>query len=1020
MIRWSVRHPVVALVVWLVVIVAIAGISTVASGKPRDVFSLPGQQSTVAQDMLEKLNAQAPATNSVTVVWKPVTGSATDASTRSAVEPALERLAELDGATCVTTPFARNIGSGCSSNANTPLTDVITQKADAELRKATHLTAGELAQVTALLPKLIPLESASPRQLAAIARALPALAHLAEAPRPLLDGLARLTPADLSGLEGLTRQDMEEATAALGSLKAFADLPPATLSALAKADPAALAKIARHLPADASGIAGGMSWLGATLAPVAHDLGITKADEKSYAALVGQLQQAAALDPAQLGKAATALPSLAALARHDKATIDLLGSLQASDLAFLEGLTRQDIVEVTQAFGALARFAQLPDSTLRALATADKRELAAAARKLPSQVTAIEKDWKALQAELARLHAAGEATQTATAQVSSDGSIAYATVTFSGAAPAKGVPDQVLSIVESMRSEQLEVGAQGSSLEGAGAGPDNSAAIGILVAIVILLIAFGSIIAAGLPILVAGTGLAGGLMAVTIAMRFMDVASFAPTLASMIGLGVGIDYALFILNRYRQGLQEGKAPKDAALTSVGTAGKAVLFAGSTVIIALLGMFVLGITFFDGLSVAAAMAVLFVMASALVFLPALLSLLGTRALALRLPWARTLKPFDPDASRWSGYGRLLQRKPLVPVIIALAIIGILAWPARELRTGFTDDGTAAQGSVLRVGFDLMSEGFGPGNAGPFFVAVQTPTDEDFAGLRDAIVALEKTPGVARTLPTSAMLPLVELDKSTFGDGGDVTSVLVIPSTSPQAEETDQLLADIRATTAPALEREHGVKLFVGGTQAVSMDFTSVLNDKLPLFLLIVIGLGFLALMLLFHSLLIPLTAAVTSLLSFLGALGVTVGIFQLGYFDTVLGVTGTGPILPFLPIMMFAILFGLSMDYQVFLASRMQEEWRATGDNRESVRRGLAGSGRVVVIAASIMTSVFLAFVPTPVDAIKLFGVALSSAVIIDAFIVRLVLVPSLMTLFGRANWWMPKWLDRILPTVTLE
>ncbi len=472
---------------------------------------------------------------------------------------------------------------------------------------------------------------------------------------------------------------------------------------------------------------------------------------------------------------------------------------------------------------------------------------------------------------------------------------------------------------------------------------------------------------------------------------------------------------------FRLGGGSGQEPKDAALTAVGTAGKAVAFAGSTVIVALLGMFVLGITFFNGLALAAATTVLMVMLSALWMLPALLSLLGRHSLGLRLPWARHPKEFDPEASRWSGYGRLLQRKPLIPALLALVIIGVLAWPARWMDLGFPDDGSDAPGSVSRVGFDLMAEGFGEGVNGPFFVAVETDKPKDLKALEKVIRDLEKTPGVAQTIPSSGMMPLLQHETSLFGGKGDrITSVIVQPSTSPTSDKTSELLRDIRDTTAPKIEETTKAKIYVGGTQAVSEDFTTVLQSALPLFLLLVIGLGFLALTLLFHSLLVPLTAAVTSLLSFAGALGVTVAVFQLGIADSVLGVTGTGPILPFLPIMVFAILFGLSMDYQVFLVSRMRETWDATKDNADSVRLGLAGSGRVVVVAATIMTSVFLSFVPTPIDTIKLFGVALASAVLIDAFIVRLVLVPSLMSMFGRANWWMPRWLDRILPTITLE
>jgi RND superfamily putative drug exporter len=266
----------------------------------------------------------------------------------------------------------------------------------------------------------------------------------------------------------------------------------------------------------------------------------------------------------------------------------------------------------------------------------------------------------------------------------------------------------------------------------------------------------------------------------------------------------------------------------------------------------------------------------------------------------------------------------------------------------------------------------------------------------------------------------MLPLIAGNPGAFSDDGTVASIMVVPSSAPQDEATTQLLDRLRAEVDPALEQATGAGIYVGGAQAITSDFTTVLTDALPIFLLVVVGFGFLALTLLFHSLVVPLTAALTSLLSFGAAMGITVAVFQWGWLAGPLGISGTGPIMPFLPIMVFAILFGLSMDYQVFLVSRMQEEWARTGDNAASVRRGLAGSGRVVMIAAAIMASVFLAFVPTPDATIKLFGIALASAVIIDAFIVRLILVPSLMSMLGKANWWLPGWLDRILPKVQIE
>ena len=611
--------------------------------------------------------------------------------------------------------------------------------------------------------------------------------------------------------------------------------------------------------------------------------------------------------------------------------------------------------------------------------------------------------------------------------VSPDGRVATASVTFGGDGTEVSVDDAkaILAAVTGLNGDAVRAGAQGQVLEFAGQQPPSSEGIGILVAIIILLIAFGSIVAAGLPIVVALIGLAMGQALVLVVANFLDVATFAPTLAAMIGLGVGIDYALFVINRYRQALLVGHAPKAAGQEAVETAGRAVLFAGTTVIIALLGLWVLGINFFNGLSVAAAVTVLMMMLSAVWLMPAVLSLLGTKALAIRLPWGKKAGSGRPEGRAWAHYGRIIQRRPIIPALIAIVAVGILAIPAFSLRQGFADDSGKPEGTPSRIAYDLRAEGFGPGSNGPFLVVADLAQAQDPAAFATIIAGLSKTEGVAGTNPSVETLPvLAKLAQAGAGAGGGapqtVQAIAVYPTTSPQDEATTALLERLRTQVNPALEEATGAQLYVGGTQAITSDFTTVLSDAMPIFLAVVIGLGFLALVILFHSIVVPLTAALTSLLSFAAAIGITVAIFQWGWFNDLLGVPGTGPIFPFLPIMVFSILFGLSMDYQVFLVSRMQEEWMRTGDNQVSVRRGLGGSGRVVVIAAAIMSSVFLAFVPSTNQTIKLFGIALASAVLIDAFIVRLVLVPALMSMLGKANWWLPGWLDRILPRISIE
>ena len=618
--------------------------------------------------------------------------------------------------------------------------------------------------------------------------------------------------------------------------------------------------------------------------------------------------------------------------------------------------------------------------------------------------------------------------------VSPDGTVAYATVSFQaeeGGTPSVS-PAEVTSIidaVESAQSEALRIGVQGQVLEQA-APPAAGEIVGITVAIIILLIAFGSIVAAGLPIITALLGLVGGLAFVTFGTNFLDIATFAPTLAAMIGLGVGIDYALFVINRYRQAILVGHEPKKAAIEAVETAGRAVVFAGSAVVIGLLGLLVLRINFFTGLSIGAAVTVIMVMLSAVWFLPALLSLLGTKALALRLPWGKKPGSGEAEGRGWAHYGRGLQKMPWLTSLLALAFVVILAIPALSLRQGFSDDSGKPEGSNARIAYDLRAEGFGPGSNGPFLVVADLDGVTDPQAFGTIAAGLAQAPGVAGTSPSLETLPIIgKLAAAQAQAGGgegageaasSVQAIAVYPASAPQDEATAQLLTTLRDQVNPALEEATGAQLYVGGTQAITQDFTTVLSDALPIFLAVVVGLGFIALVILFHSILVPLTGALTSLLSLAAAMGITVAIFQWGWFADLLGIAGTGPIFPFVPIMVFAILFGLSMDYQVFLVSRMQEEWMRTKDNKVSIRRGLGGSGRVVVIAALIMSSVFLAFVPSPDSIIKLFGVALASAVLIDAFVVRLVLVPSLMSMFGKANWWLPGWLDRILPTVKIE
>jgi len=600
--------------------------------------------------------------------------------------------------------------------------------------------------------------------------------------------------------------------------------------------------------------------------------------------------------------------------------------------------------------------------------------------------------------------------------VSQDGTIGKLNIEFN--VPDTEVPaadgETILNDVKALESENLEIGAAGAVIATADGQAPDTEIVGIIAAVVIMLIMFGSVVATGLPLLTALLGLGAGLSALTLLANTVSMASFAPTLAAMIGLGVGFDYSLFLLNRYRQAIRDGLEPKPAALVAVATAGRAIVFAAVTVIIALSGLFVLGLSFLNGLAIGAGITVICVMITAVTLLPAMLSLLGERVFVWKLPWGR--KPVTAvRGRRFAKYADLVERRRWIFGGVALFLVAIMAIPALSMREGFSDASSSSPQDTQYIAYNLTAEGFGVGANGPFLVVAELPnsTPAAIAEANALSKAIGNTPGVAFASPVTAGSPAVSKN-------GTTALITVIPKTGPQSEQTTELLRTLRDTTIPQATANTGIAAYVGGATAVAEDFSTVLSEKLPAFLMIVVGLGFLVLMVLFRSLLIPLTAAVTALMSFSAALGVSVFIFQWGNLDFLFGVYGSGPILPFLPVMLFAILFGLSMDYQVFLVSRMQEEWNKHGDNKRAVRAGLGGSGLVVMAAALIMFSVFLSFVFQTNATIKLFGLSLAVAIAVDAFLIRLMFVPALMTVLGRANWYLPGWLGKILPKVDVE
>jgi RND superfamily putative drug exporter len=472
---------------------------------------------------------------------------------------------------------------------------------------------------------------------------------------------------------------------------------------------------------------------------------------------------------------------------------------------------------------------------------------------------------------------------------------------------------------------------------------------------------------------------------------------------------VGIDYALFIVTRYRQGLFEGRDPREALITSLATSGRAVLFAGSTVVISLLGLFLLQLPFLQGLAVGTIAAVLLVMAAALTLLPALLGFAGRAIDRLHVPRLLQTGATPAPDSFWYRWSRIIQRRPWTFATLALVVLVALAIPLFSMRLAFTDASNDPTSLTTRQAFDLLAEGFGPGFNGPLVVAAPLSSPSDASTMAKLDTLLRGTPGIAFAAP-------VEINKDR-----SAAVIIAYPTTAPQAAQTSALVTHLRTTVVPDATAGTGVRVLVGGETAAGVDASNYLSHRLLWVIVAVIVLAFLLLMAVFRSVVIPVKAAVMNLLSVGAAYGVIVAVFQWGWGGSIIGIGHTGPIDPWIPLMMFTILFGLSMDYEVFLLSRMREEWRRTGDNSVSVADGLAKTARVITSAAAIMICVFGSFViGDPLRILKVFGLGLAASILIDASLVRLILVPSVMELLGRSNWYMPRWLDRIVPTLGME
>jgi RND superfamily putative drug exporter len=603
-------------------------------------------------------------------------------------------------------------------------------------------------------------------------------------------------------------------------------------------------------------------------------------------------------------------------------------------------------------------------------------------------------------------------------QVSPDGRTAYATVSFTRTADNLDPASirQVIAVATAAREPGLAVELGGQAISHSEEAPLSAvSAVGIGAAALILLLAFGSLFAMVLPIATAVAGVGSGLMLMAPLSHLTFVSGIAPILGALIGLGVGVDYALFIVTRHRRGLQSGLNPQSSAVVALNTSGRAVLFAGGTVSIALLGLLTLGQDFLNGLAFAAVITVACTVLAAVTLLPALFGVLGLRVLSRRQ--RRALRSVEPGRapsgnSMWARWSRTVLRFPAVFAAAAVAVMIVVSLPVLHLRLGFADASNDPTSTTSYKAYEMLADGFGPGFNGPLLLVAETQSAADRAALDQFDRALAAVPGVAAVQAEPA--------KAAPGTRTAVEVTQVLPATAPEAPATSALITRLRGTVIPRYTHGTTLRVYVGGLTATFADFAAMTSAKLPWLLAAIAGFSFLLLVLAFRSLLIPATTAVLNLLSAAVSFGVLTAFFQWGWGTRAFGLGAAAPVEGYLPGLVLAVLFGLSMDYQVFLVSGMAEEWSRTGDNARSVLAGQTQTARVITAAAAIMIAVFIAFVFTGQVDVAEFGIGLAAAVALDAFILRTVLVPAVMYLFGRANWWLPRWLDRLLPHLAIE
>jgi RND superfamily putative drug exporter len=596
------------------------------------------------------------------------------------------------------------------------------------------------------------------------------------------------------------------------------------------------------------------------------------------------------------------------------------------------------------------------------------------------------------------------------AQVSADGTTAYADVALDKSADeytpeeAKALVDPVLAAATD--TVQIEVGGPVAALSQTI--QVGSEGIGLIAAAVILLVTFGSAVAMGLPLITALFGLGTAMAVGEVLRRVIDIPDWAPSAAAMVGIGVGIDYALLIVTRFRRGLADGQEPRDATSTAIATAGRAVLFAGLIVVASMLGILLMGQAAMTGFAVTVILAVLVTMTASVTLLPAVLGFTGRNVERLHVPFVRQEAPVD-GTSRWYRWSRFIQHRPWLAVTGGLAILLTLAAPLLGIRFGTPDAKNDPADYTTRQAFELLADGFGPGFSAPMLITVQGRTGAELLAAADTVAGqLGRVAGVAHVAP------------AVVNPAGDTALLRLVPAGSPQDKATEDLVDTLRHDAIPATTAGTGLSIGVGGLVAADMDSTRAVADRLPLFFGGVLLMSFVLLMMVFRSLVVPFKAVVMNLLASAAAFGVLTLAVSGGWLGDLVGIPEATPVPIQLPIGIFAILFGLSMDYEVFLLSRIKEEYDKTGDNAVAVADGLAKSARVITAGAAIMVTVFLSFVMGDAVLGKMFGIGLAAAILIDATIIRMVLVPATMELLGDRNWWLPSRIDRLLPTIRVE